>query len=87
MCRWSHPFDVEMTGNTQNFLAVPVRKTKLAGEGVGRGAYLRKVTTLLQSAGPAWELQGLRVARQIKHFAEYAYPCAQQSAARNPTQQ
>ena len=72
MCRWSHPLVADFSGSSRKYLAIPVRRPKQqpGSEPASRGLYLRKITTLLSADGPAWELDGPRVARQMKHFAK-----------------
>ena len=52
--RWSHPIEVDVSGNTRKFLAIPVKKAQESKQEAL--SHLRSVTTLLNPSGSAWEL-------------------------------
>ena len=57
--RWSHPIDVDVSGNTRKYLGIPVKQNgKLEKEN-----RLRKVTTLLKPGSQAWEIHGGQAAQ------------------------
>jgi len=62
-CRWSHPIEVEVAGNTRRYLAVPVRRLQgSAGGSKGEHGHLRRMTTMRRPSVPCWDLHDGRVA-------------------------
>lgn len=71
---WSIPVGIDTSEGGLRHVPVPVKAPQQPqgsyrpGEEAGP-SYRRRIETMLTAAGPAWQLEGPRVARQIKHLS------------------
>ena len=75
---WSMPIGAEFPEGGQRHVLIPIAGPQhVSAESSSQneaGSYMRHIQTLL-TAGPAWELEGPRVVRRIKHYAQYGPTC------------
>ena len=71
---WSHPLSPRFPIGAARDVVLPVRPPGTTeGPSTSSASYARRIQTLL-GANSAWELEGTRVARRIKHFHTWV-PC------------
>ena len=70
---WSVPVTAAFPGGGQRHVPIPIKapqRVEGADSAPDSSLYLRRISTMLTAAGPAWELEGPRVARRIKHHSQ-----------------